>query len=311
MIDMITYAPRTPAAGETIVGDTFSLGFGGKGANQAVMARRLGVGVSVISCLGTDVFGDMTIENFRAEGIQVSHVARTAGVSSGVAPIWVEPDGTNRIIVVPGANLEIGPDEAVRVIEQAEQVDLVLGQLEMRQETTAAAFRAGRERGARCVLNPAPSATLLPALLDATDWLVPNELEFAAIASGLLHRSVDPFEPGDIADVARRLGVNVVVTLGERGVALFGSDGEVHFVAPPAVTPADTTGAGDAFVGAFAYGLANDWPEMESVRLGCACAATSVTRSGTQKSFPRGEELDIARAWAQQDERASHRKGAR
>jgi ribokinase len=300
MIDMITYAPRTPSAGETIVGDSFSLGFGGKGANQSVMARRLGATVSVISCLGTDVFGDMTVGNFQAEGIDVSHVTRAAGVSSGVAPIWVEPDGTNRIIVVPGANLEIGPEEAAGIIEQAERVDLVLGQLEMRQETTAAAFRAGRSRGARCVLNPAPSADLIPELLEATDWIVPNEHEFADIVSGLLRRSVDPSRTEDVAAAAQQLGVRVVVTLGEQGAALCDPKGKVQRVTPPAVAATDTTGAGDAFVGAFAYGLAGGWSEMEAVRLGCACAAMSVTRPGTQKSFPRGEEMDVARAWAKE-----------
>jgi ribokinase len=302
MIDMITYAPRIPSAGQTIVGDAFSLGFGGKGANQAVMARRLGARVSVINCLGSDVFGDMTLENFRSEGIDVSHITRTAEVSSGVAPIWVEPNGSNRIICVPGANFKIGPDEATRVIEQAEQVDLVLGQLEMLQETTAAAFRAGQSRGARCVLNPAPSAELLPELLRATDWLVPNEFEFADIASGLLQRSVDPFQLHDISDVARALGVRVAVTLGERGAALCDRHEEVHYVAPPVVTAHDTTGAGDAFVGAFAYGLASNLSAMQSLRLGCACAAISVRRPGTQKSFPRGAELDAARAWAQNRE---------
>jgi ribokinase len=302
MIDMITYAPRIPDAGQTIVGDAFSLGFGGKGANQAVMAKRLGARVSVINCLGSDVFGDMTIENFLSEGIDTSHVTRTAEVSSGVAPIWVEPNGENRIICVPGANFKIGPEEAAGVIERAEQVDLVLGQLEMLQQTTAAAFQAGHARGAHSVLNPAPSAELIPELLEATDWLVPNEFEFADITSGLLRRSVDPFKPRDVSDAVLRLGVRIAVTLGERGAALCDRHGEVHYVAPPVVTAHDTTGAGDAFVGAFAYGLANGQSEMESLRLGCACAAVSVTRSGTQKSFPRGAELNDARAWAQQPE---------
>jgi ribokinase len=130
---------------------------------------------------------------------------------------------------------------------------------------------------------------------------VPNELEFAEIASKHVQRHVDPFLPQDIADLAQRLGVRIVVTLGERGAALCGRDGQVEYVAPPAVTAYDTTGAGDAFVGAFAYALAGGQSELEAVRLGCACAAMSVTRSGTQKSFPRGEELDMARSWGQSE----------
>lgn len=302
MIDMIAYTSRLPAPGETVAGDRFDLGFGGKGANQAVMTRRLGTDVGMVTCLGADVFGDMTIDNFARQGIDVTFVARTSEVSSGAAPIWVEPDGTNRIIVIPGANFRLTPDEAEAAIAAADRVDVVLGQLEILPETTAAGFRAGRSRGATCVLNPAPAAPLHPKLIEATDWLVPNEVEFAAIASDVLGRSTDPLNPLDVADLANALGVRVVVTLGGRGAALCREDGTVAYIAPPAVTVVDTTGAGDAFVGAFAHGLATGLGETECVRLGCACASISVTRPGTQASFPGPHELEPARAWAQQGE---------
>jgi ribokinase len=299
MIDMITYSKRIPNAGETIVGDRFDLGFGGKGANQAVMARRLGASVGMVDCLGTDVFGDMTIANFAREGIDTTFITRTSEVSSGVAPIWVEPNGTNRIICVPGANFSLTPEEAADAIQRAPRMDLVVGQFEILQETTAGAFRAARERGVPCVLNPAPAAPPNADLLAVTDWLVPNEVEFADIATGILGRLADPFISADIADLAGMLGLRMVVTLGERGAALCHANGDVQYIEPPAVTAVDTTGAGDAFVGAFSYGLASGLGEVQAVRLGCACAASSVTRPGTQASFPRGEDLTRARAWAE------------
>jgi len=300
MTDMISYLPRMPNAGETIVGNGFTLGFGGKGANQAVMARRLGAVVHAIGCLGTDVFGDATVDNFRREKINISGIRRSAEASSGVAPIWVEPDGSNRIIVVPGANLLLTPEEAADSVRRAERVDVVLGQLEMLQESTTAAFQAGRERGAVCVLNPAPASSLTADLLDATDWLVPNEGEFADIGRVAMGRTLDAAQPRDVAALARNLGVRLIVTLGERGAVLCNPDFVEQYVSPPTVQVVDTTGAGDAFVGAFCYGLASGLPELHALRLGCACAAISVTRPGTQLSFPRGEELDWARQWAAQ-----------
>jgi ribokinase len=304
MIDMIAYSDRIPGPGETVVGQDFQMGFGGKGANQAVMARRLGAEVGIINCLGTDIFGDQTIENFESLGIDTRFVTRADGVSSGVAPIWVEPSGTNRIICVPGANFAMGPDESAAAVEAAEAVDLVLAQFEMLQETAASAFRAGRARGAITVLNPAPAAAPLPELLAQTDWLVPNELEFADIATPIIGRRADAGRAQDVTDLAKALGLRVVVTIGEKGAALCRAGGEVEYIPPPAVQAVDTTGAGDAFVGAFCYGLAGGMSEDEAVRLGCACAALSVTKPGTQRSFPEGEDLDRARAWARDPSRA-------
>lgn len=304
MIDMIAYSDRIPGPGETVVGQRFQMGFGGKGANQAVMARRLGADVGIINCLGTDIFGDQTIENFQSLGIDTQFVTRAPDVSSGVAPIWVEPNGTNRIICVPGANFAMGPGESAAAIQAAGTVDLVLGQFEMLQETTAAAFRAGRARGAVTVLNPAPAATPQPDLLAGTDWLVPNEFEFAEIATPIIGRPADAARAEDVADLAAALGLRLVVTVGEKGAALCLSDGRVEYIPPPPVQAIDTTGAGDAFVGAFCYGLAGGMSEEDAVRLGCACAALSVTKPGTQASFPDGSDLDRARAWAANPSRA-------
>ena len=285
MIDLIAYPPRVPAAGETIQGRDFQLGFGGKGANQAVMARLLGGDVAMVNALGDDVFGEMTVANFASFGIDGTHLTRVPG-PSGVASIWVEPDGTNRIICVAGANDAMVPGDAARaVIELAPA--LVIGQFEIPQAVTAAAFAAARSIGAITVLNPAPAADMDAALLSVSDWVIPNEVEFARLADA----SSDATDE-EITAFARRTGTRVVVTLGARGAALLARDGLVQRIPAPAVEASDTTGAGDAFVGAFAYGLARSLGEIEAVRLGVRCASDSVQRPGTQRSFPRAEALD-------------------
>ncbi|MEP6760146.1 MAG: ribokinase [Sporichthyaceae bacterium] len=289
MIDMMTYAERVPAAGETLVGDRFAQGFGGKGANQAVMASRLGAAVAMVNCVGDDVFGDTTLENLTREGIDVASVKRVAGVSSGVAPIWVEADGTNRIIVIPGANNEVTPEQARGAVEGAGAVQLVLGQFEIPQATTASAFAAARRRGAVTVLNPAPAAEMSPTLLEVTDWVIPNQVEFGhlARACGVEAARVDD---DAITEMAARTTGRLVVTLGASGAAVCESDRVIR-VAAPSARAVDTTGAGDAFVGAFSYGLARGLSAADAADVGCRCAAISVTRPGTQTSFPSIEEL--------------------
>ena len=281
-IDLIAYTARVPGAGETVIGDRFQMGFGGKGANQAVMAARLGARVSMIGALGDDVYADMTRENLTAQGVDATHVARAAG-SSGVAPIWVEPDGTNRIIVVPGANDAVDRVAAADAVRSLEGVAVVVGQLEIPQGVTAAAFEAAREVGAVTILNPAPASVLDANLIDAADWLIPNETEFAILA-GL--DGSDPADDGALVAFAARIRPRLVVTLGSRGAAVVGN---VERVPAVRVIAVDTTGAGDAFVGAFAYGLAAGLPELTAVRLGIACASDSVTKPGTQSSFATRE----------------------
>ena len=284
-IDLIAYTARVPGAGETVIGDRFVMGFGGKGANQAVMAARLGARVSMVGALGDDVYAGMTFDNLAAQDVDATRVARVAG-SSGVAPIWVEPDGTNRIIVVPGANDAVDPGAAADAVRSLAGVRVVIGQLEIPQAVTAAAFRAAREVGAITVLNPAPAAALDPALIDGADWLIPNETEFAILAG------VERLDPGDDAALvafAARIRPRLAVTLGSRGAAVVREDGTVARVAAVPVTAIDTTGAGDAFVGAFSFGLAAGLDEVTAVRLGIACASDSVTRLGTQSSFATRE----------------------
>lgn len=284
-IDLIAYAQRVPGAGETVIGDRFQMGFGGKGANQAVMAARLGGRVSMVGALGDDVYADMTFENLAAQGVDATNVARVDG-SSGVAPIWVEPDGTNRIIVVGGANDRVDPDAAVAAVRSMDGVRVVIGQLEIPQAVTAAAFRASRDVGAVTILNPAPGASLASELLAAADYLIPNEHELAIVAG---RESVDLDDDAALLGIGEALGVRLIVTLGARGAAL-ATDGAVRRVPAEPVRAVDTTGAGDAFVGAFAFGLAAGSDAMRALRLGILCASDSVAKTGTQSSFASAEE---------------------
>jgi ribokinase len=281
MIDMVTYTKKVPSAGETVVGDSFALGFGGKGANQAVMARRLGATVSMVNTLGNDVFGDTTLSNFQEQGIDITFVLRTSG-ASGVAPIWVEPDGSNRIICVPGANNAMTPAEAKSALESLKGYSVVIGQLEIPQAVTTQAFATARSCGALTVLNPAPFAAISPELISLSDWIIPNESEFA----GMHPQGLEPTSDEIILQLATTLKTRFAVTLGDQGAAFTTLDGRVERVSAPKVTAIDTTGAGDAFVGAFSVGLALGMDERRAIALGCACASDSVTRLGTQSSYP-------------------------
>lgn len=287
-MDLVTYAGRLPERGETVIGDRFATGFGGKGANQATMAARLGARVAMAGGVGDDPYGAMTIENLAAQGIDTTPIRRIPG-PTGVAPIWVEPDGSNRIIVVPGANGALRPADGAGPVAAADALDVVVGQFEIGQEVTAAAFAAARTRGAVTILNPAPAAAVTPELLAVTDWLIPNETELAAAAGA----SCDPASDADLAAAAAALGVRLLVTLGAQGAALVRTDGTVDRIAAPRVHAMDTTGAGDAFVGAFAWALGGGHDEDTAVLIAIALSADSVTRAGTQTSF-----ADPARAAA-------------
>ena len=297
-IDLVAYAKRMPNAGETVIGERFQMGFGGKGANQAVMAARLGGRVSMVGALGDDVYAGMTHENLERQRVDATHVARVEG-SSGVAPIWVEPDGTNRIIVVPGANDRVDLDSAASAVRSLDGVEVVIGQLEIPQRVTAAAFRAAHQRGIRTILNPAPAAALTPELLEASDYLIPNEHELGMVAGV---ESIDLADDAMLLDTAKSLGVRLLVTLGARGAAIE-VDGVVRRIPAEPVEAIDTTGAGDAFVGAFAYGLAAGLDELTAVRLGILCASDSVTKPGTQSSFATPDEAAalLARARSADD----------
>ena len=295
MVDLIAYVPRLPAPGETLAGSDFRQGHGGKGSNQAVMAARLGAGVAVVVCLGDDAFGPGTRQNYLDHGIDAAHVHLIRGVPSGVAPICVDVNtGQNSIVVVPGANARLDAAKVRAAADLIGDADAVLCQLETPLEATVEAFGIARDRGTMTILNPAPAAPMpdgLHGLLRLTDVLIPNETEAAAL-TGL---PID--SDGRAATAAARLREmgpkTVVLTLGGRGACVLagGRGGRAEFVAAERVEAVDTTGAGDAFVGAFAFFHAGGRDAAESARRACRVATRSVLRPGTQSSFPTRDEL--------------------
>jgi ribokinase len=281
-IDLTTFADRFPKPGETIFGQSFNLGFGGKGANQAVAARLCGADVFMVARVGSDLFGPATIENFRKQGIDATHVKQVQGVSSGVAPIFVEPSGQNRILVVKGANDEIKPADVDAAADMLKSVDCIVLQFEIPLETVYYVIAFARKHGIRCILNPAPAQAVDMAALQELDYFVPNEHEAETI-TGAAVKTVD-----DAMNCAGKLlasGIRrVIITLGANGALLAGHEGSEHVVAFP-VNCIDSTGAGDAFIGSFAVFLGEGIPEKEAVRRANLYAALSTTGVGTQKSF--------------------------
>ena len=288
-MDLISYVPRLPAPGETLHGHAFQLGYGGKGANQAVMAARLGTPVSFVGKVGRDVFGDGMRANFAEHGVDTTHLHVTAEASSGVAPIAVEPDGTNAIIIVTGANDLLTTDELDQARPTIAGAAVLVCQLEIPVERSLAALRSAREEGVRTILNPAPARSDLPDELFAlADVLCPNESETALLTGGPV---TTPAEANAGAQALRARGAGaVVLTLGDRGCLVVDDDGAVALPAD-AVDAVDTTGAGDAFVGALAHFLAAGADLRTAAARANRVAALSVQGRGTQTSFPARADL--------------------
>jgi len=283
MMDLVTYVNRMPHPGETLEAPSFEMGHGGKGANQAVAAAKLGGEVLMLTKVGDDAFADATIRNLAALGVDVKHVGRVAGRSSGVATIIVDANGENSILIVKGANNDLKPADIEAAAEDLKACDLILLQLEIPLETVYAAIAFGKRHGVKTLLNPAPAPPDLDAsrVKDAT-FIVPNETELA-ILSGLPVGTVEEIAHAARSLIAKGAGT-LIVTMGGRGALLVSADATTP-IAPAPVTPVDTTGAGDAFIGSFArYFVAGD--SLETA-LGKAAryAADSITRRGAQKSY--------------------------
>lgn len=283
MIDLTAYAKVIPAPGQTLEGELFTTGFGGKGANQAVIAAHCGAEVHFVGKLGKDLFGESIAENFKKLGIDSEYVERS-DTPNGVAHIWVDANGENRIIIIPGANHEIESKKAIEAIETIADLAVVVAQCEIKQEVTLAAFSAAKKRGCVTILNPAPYQPLSEELLAVTDWIIPNETEFKELFGQ------DPTSDEILKKF--RLGKNSIVTLGSEGAVLITSDGNLTRVSAPKVNAVDTTGAGDAFVGVFAFGLASRMNPKDAMKLGIKVASLSVTRKGAQSSYPSQTEIE-------------------
>ncbi len=288
-VDLTTFTDDFPRAGQTIFAREFHLGFGGKGANQAVAARRSGAAVSMIARVGDDLFGPATIENFESQGIDTSQVLIARGVSSGVAPIFVDSSGQNRILVVKGANDRLLPSDLDSAADLLRQADFLILQLEVPLETVYYALHFAHTNGIRSILNPAPVQSLDMRQLSDADYVIPNETEAEGL-SGIPVRNLE-----EARACAQRLldaGLRrVILTVGANGALCAGRDGIRHVAAFP-VRAIDTTGAGDAFIGSLAYFLASGCDELEAISRANLYAALSTLSPGTQKSFVTRERFE-------------------
>ena len=275
-IDQIAYTKNIPADGETLFGDSFQMGFGGKGANQAVMAGLLGADVYMITCLGDDVYKEMTINNYEANNVNTDHIQLVKG-ASGVAPIWVDATGQNRIIVIPGANNEIEAQKAISSIEAIGDISVLVGQCEIPMEVNHEVFHYAKSNSITTIFNPAPAKKLDREFLEHISWLIPNENEFELI-SGM--------EPNDdnFLKFNEEIPCNLIVTLGEKGAVLV-DENKTHYFDAPSVNAIDTTGAGDSFIGTFAFELSESNSPESCIKKAVEKASQSVTKKGTQSSY--------------------------
>lgn len=289
MIDLVTTVDRMPRLGETVEAPAFSLGFGGKGANQAVAAARLGAEVVMVTKVGDDLFGPGYVENFRKEGIDTRHIGVVPGASNGVAPIFVDGDANNSILIVKGANNFLGPSDIDAAADDIRRCGIIILQLEVPVETVYHAIRFGADNAIPVLLNPAPAAPLDFEAIKSLAFLAPNETELETL-TGM---------PAGDADAARKAGAsllargveNVLVTLGAKGALWLSRDGSGHLAPPHSVTPRDTTGAGDAFIGSFAYHLLLLKDIKKAMTMANRYAAISTTRPGAQISYPTAAEF--------------------
>ena len=283
--DLTAYVDRIPEGGETIHGDLFTTGFGGKGANQAVAAKRAGAEVALIAGLGADIFGEKTKAHLEAQGIDTSGIFY-GKQPSGVAHIWVDSKGENRIIIVPGANLELTEEFISNAITESKNLSIVIAQCELPQEFAIAAFKSAKVKNAITILNPAPAVKLSPELIELSDWIIPNQIEFNSLA--------DEIPGGGLVEQLMNLypDKNLLVTLGYDGAILRTKNGEIIKAAAPKTEVIDTTGAGDGFVGAFASAL-NAGKELQiALEFAIKFASDSVGKKGAQSSYPTNFKIN-------------------
>jgi ribokinase len=292
-MDLVTRAPRLPRGGETLIGQSFATVFGGKGANQAVAAARLGAQVSMVGCVGSDAYGEALRGALLAERIDCQAVS-TVEDSSGVALIVVDDNSQNAIVIVAGANGALTPEVVDRFDNVLQTADVIICQLEVPDATVGHALKRGRELGKTVILNPAPASRPLPAdWYAAIDYLIPNESEASAL-SGLPVDSLSTAEAAATRLIAMGAG-KVIITLGAQGSLFANGTRFEHFPAPK-VKAVDTTAAGDTFVGGFAAALAAGKSEAEAIRFGQVAAALSVTRAGAQPSIPTLSDVQAFKA---------------
>lgn len=288
-MDLVARTPRIPVTGETLTGTDFFMVPGGKGANQAVAAAKLGTEVIFVARLGKDVFGAKSLDNFKSVHINTKHILQLDGVPSGIALIAIDENGRNSIIVVPGANGRLSPADVEKAQKDIAHAGAVVAQLEVPLNTIECAAELAEQNGVPFILDPAPARPLPPELLKRVDILKPNEIE-AETLTGIKVADIDSAKKAAEALLAK--GVKqVIITLGEKGF-LLAAGGSMEFVEGYQVKAVDSTAAGDAFTGALAFGIAGGQSLLEAARYANAVAAISVTRLGAQPSMPTKKEVD-------------------
>lgn len=293
MTDLVSYTSRLPKPGETIHGHKFSIGFGGKGANQCIAATRLGAATSMVAMVGEDSFGHNYLENFRINHVDTKYVGVTKEAATGVAPIAVDDSGENCIIIVAGANLKMTPADVLKAEDIIRNACVMVCQGEITMEATLTALTLARKFKVKTVMNAAPAnADLDPEIVKNSDIFCVNESE-AEVLTGIEVKSIVDAQSAAEGLLSQGCG-SVIITLGGDG-ALYSIQGQHEHIPAEKVTPVDTTGAGDAFVGALAYYLAYH-PSLtmtEMIQRSCKIATVSVQAPGTQSSYPKKDDLPV------------------
>jgi len=289
-MDLVVRLPKIPRPGETLLGGIFNTYPGGKGANQAVAASRLGGQVTMIGCVGNDSFGRELIDNLSREGVDSTHILVQPNVSTGVALIQVDDQAQNSIAVASGANYGLTGDYVDKAMQTIKRIDVVVMPLETPLETIYTAARIANRRGAKVILNPAPAQILENDLLQMVDYLVPNEFEIATMTG--IQITTDDDTNRAVEQLSSKGIKNLIVTLGNNGSILFmGTTNKKVNIPAWKVQAVDTTAAGDCFIGALAVGLCEGKPAIDAAAFASAAAAVSVTRVGAQPSLPKYDEV--------------------
>ena len=292
-VDLTSYVERAPSDGETVIGTDFTIGMGGKGANQAVATARAGVSTAFIGRVGDDSFGEFMWQGLSAEGLDLTHLRKVPG-SSGVAAITVDPSGTNRIAVFLGASATLTPGDAEKALESCADAAIMVSQLELGHDVVRAGLQKAHSLGQTTVLNTAPYRALTPDVLEVTDWLIANEVEAEEL---LRDTGIDPHPAlntetvaSSVSQWAERLGTNLIITLGEAGAIGVVRGSSPHQATAPAVSAIDTVGAGDCFVGFFVALLVEGVTWQQAIDGAVIAASQSVQHPGAQSSYPSGAD---------------------
>ena len=290
--DLVTRLPRFPAPGETVTAQDFNVFSGGKGANQAYSAARLGGAVHMVGGVGQDGYGAWLVEHLQGGGVDTGHVSRDGSAATGMAFITLDASGQNQIVIVGGANAAVSPDTLAASAELLASAGYVLLQLETPLPAVLAAAHMAKAGGAEVILDPAPAAELPDELLQLVDWLTPNETELATLLRLTPSGAMDLDDTVRHARTLRQRGVEqVIVKRGDAGALWI--DGNTHHAWPGfTVEPVDTVAAGDVWNGAFAVALSEGHTPDDAGRFANAAAALSVTRAGAQASMPSRSEVD-------------------